>query len=318
MRVAEGFPEARQQALTGHPLAQYVRSDLSAAVSDALGELSRGLVTEGSPGVGNWAVVPWAAIFDPLVTDTATKGYYVVFLFAHGKSEVHLSLNQGTTAVVSEYGRIAHQVLRDRAALIRARVPDFVDQFETYELELGSDGRLPRGYEAAHAFGRRYRTDALPPEAALRSDLQTLTRAYLALTFRGGLDPTPELGSGGQAEHQDERPGTSLVERRRYRLHRRIERHPSASREAKRHHGLTCQGCGFRFIQLYGELGDGFIEAHHLRPLSDLQEGVPVRYDVATDFAVLCSNCHRMIHRTEDPSDIAAFRELVALHTVAR
>ena len=43
----------------------------------------------------------------------------------------------------------------------------------------------------------------------------------------------------------------------------------------------------------------------------DLEEGVPVRYNVATDFAVLCSNCHRMIHRTSDPSDLAGFRLLV-------
>ena len=61
----------------------------------------------------------------------------------------------------------------------------------------------------------------------------------------------------------------------------------------------------------YGELGRDFIEAHHLRPISLLEEGTAVSYDIATDFAVLCSNCHRMIHRTTDPSDLEGFRRLI-------
>jgi hypothetical protein len=32
-----------------------------------------------------------------------------------------------------------------------------------------------------------------------------------------------------------------------------------------------------------------------------------VNYAVAADFTVLCANCHRMIHRSEDPSDLANF-----------
>jgi hypothetical protein len=56
------------------------------------------------------------------------------------------------------------------------------------------------------------------------------------------------------------------------------------------------------FSERYGDLGKEFIEAHHLRPIATLEEGVPVKYDVAADFAVLCSNCHRMIHRSSDPS----------------
>jgi 5-methylcytosine-specific restriction protein A len=58
----------------------------------------------------------------------------------------------------------------------------------------------------------------------------------------------------------------------------------------------------------YGDLGKGFIEAHRLRPIATLEEGTPVKYDVAADFAVLCSNCHRMIHRFSNPSDLVAFR----------
>jgi len=38
-----------------------------------------------------------------------------------------------------------------------------------------------------------------------------------------------------------------------------------------------------------GAIGKDFIEAHHLRPIASLEEGVAVSYDVAADFAVLCA-----------------------------
>ena len=102
-----------------------------------------------------------------------------------------------------------------------------------------------------------------------------------------------------------------LIERRKYRLHRRIERNAAASRLAKKHHGTRCQACGLDFTECYGPIGHGFIEAHHLLPMASLEEGAVVAYDVLTDFAVLCANCHRMIHRTDDPSDLNAFRALL-------
>jgi 5-methylcytosine-specific restriction enzyme A len=101
------------------------------------------------------------------------------------------------------------------------------------------------------------------------------------------------------------------MEGRRYRLHMRIERNPRAAKAAKMYHGTRCQACSMDFAERYGPLGSGFIEAHHLRPISTLEEGVAVRFDVASDFAVLCSNCHRMIHRTKDPSDLDALRKLI-------
>jgi hypothetical protein len=41
------------------------------------------------------------------------------------------------------------------------------------------------------------------------------------------------------------------------------------------------------------------------RPNSSLEEGSVITYNAASDFAVLCSNCHRMIHRSKDPRLLA-------------
>ncbi len=84
-----------------------------------LGDLAAGLNVEGSSGAGNWAAVPWISIFDPSVTTSATRGYYVVHLFHTSDPVVHVSLNQGTTAVREEFGNRAREILRDRAVLMR-------------------------------------------------------------------------------------------------------------------------------------------------------------------------------------------------------
>lgn len=311
--VIQEYPAARLATFAGHPLAQFIRGTLQEKIGEALGDLGNGLIRKGSPGAGNWAAVPWAGVFDPLVTDSAESGYYIVYLFSAKEPEVFLSLNQGTTAAIDEFKGRALEVLSDRAALMRARLSDYAKYFDTQAIQLGSNLRLPKGYEAGHAFGKKYRLDELPDEEQLREDLQNITRAYLTLTFRGGLEPTPELTPAGQGYNEDDAPkaGATLTEVRQYRLHRKIDRHPRAAKEAKAHHGTNCQACDFSFATKYGAIGEGFIEAHHRYPLGQLEEGVPVNYNVATDFLVLCSNCHRMIHRTDDPSNIEAFKRLV-------
>lgn len=61
---------------------------------------------------------------------------------------------------------------------------------------------------------------------------------------------------------------------------------------------LLCEvpRCGFDFAATYGERGRDFAEVHHVRPLA--QAG-PVLTTLA-DLAVVCANCHRMIHRFGD------------------
>ncbi|WP_433709127.1 HNH endonuclease [Paenibacillus illinoisensis] len=47
----------------------------------------------------------------------------------------------------------------------------------------------------------------------------------------------------------------------------------------------------------YGRLGQKFIEAHHKKKLSDMVPGETTKVE---DLVMLCSNCHRMIHREKD------------------
>lgn len=59
---------------------------------------------------------------------------------------------------------------------------------------------------------------------------------------------------------------------------------------------LKCEVCGFSFFEFYGEHGRNFIEAHHKKPISKLTPGSRTHIN---DIALVCANCHRMLHRGE-------------------
>lgn len=78
-------------------------------------------------------------------------------------------------------------------------------------------------------------------------------------------------------------------------MHYARERDPKLVAKFKA--GLTepnCEACGFNFKDAYGELGAGYIEAHHKKPVASLEEGSKT---TIADLAGLCPNCHRIIHK---------------------
>jgi 5-methylcytosine-specific restriction protein A len=83
------------------------------------------------------------------------------------------------------------------------------------------------------------------------------------------------------------------------RLHKKRERNGKLIR-AKRAQvlkltgKLECEVCDFDFANTFGSHGDGFIEVHHTNPLALSQ---PDRITKLSELAVVCSNCHRMLHR---------------------
>jgi hypothetical protein len=95
---------------------------------------------------------------------------------------------------------------------------------------------------------------------------------------------------------------------------KRIVRHVSYERSQKNRkraieiHGTTCAVCGFDFDEFYGrDYADGYIQIHHVKPLSEHEGAV----DPATDLVPLCANCHAMAHRRR--TTVTSIEELRAL-----
>ncbi|WP_436850737.1 HNH endonuclease [Streptomyces avermitilis] len=56
---------------------------------------------------------------------------------------------------------------------------------------------------------------------------------------------------------------------------------------------MACEACGFDFEEVYGDRGAGYVECHHVGPLHEAGEG----RTKLSDLALICANCHLMIHR---------------------
>lgn len=77
------------------------------------------------------------------------------------------------------------------------------------------------------------------------------------------------------------------------------ERNPKLIARAKelyiqRHGKLICQVCQFDFEEEYGQIGANYIEGHHTKPVSEMLPGEETKVE---DIAMVCANCHRMLHR---------------------
>ena len=72
---------------------------------------------------------------------------------------------------------------------------------------------------------------------------------------------------------------------------------------------LECEACGLRPNPVLADCGEACFEAHHLKPLSELKG---VRVTRLEDLAILCSNCHRIIHRFDSLPTLETFRAAIA------
>ena len=92
-----------------------------------------------------------------------------------------------------------------------------------------------------------------------------------------------------------------------YGLHRRRERSQAAVQRKKQ--GLAvCEVCSFDFGALYGPHGADYIECHHIDPLA----GTDVTLTRIEELALVCANCHRMLHRGNPPPGLEELREMIA------
>lgn len=72
---------------------------------------------------------------------------------------------------------------------------------------------------------------------------------------------------------------------------------------------LTCEVCDFDFSSVYGDRGDGFAECHHKIPLAESGHTTTRLQDLA----ILCANCHRMIHVRKPTLSVEELRKIMQL-----
>jgi 5-methylcytosine-specific restriction protein A len=131
----------------------------------------------------------------------------------------------------------------------------------------------------------------------------------LAEAIKAGYGTAAAQPAAAEEEDEDAFPEGKVL----YRMHRARERNrklvqAAKARALKREGRLDCAVCHFDFASAYGSLGDGFIECHHALPLSELKSEQKTR---VADVALLCSNCHRMVHRRRPWLSISELEHLL-------
>jgi hypothetical protein len=87
--------------------------------------------------------------------------------------------------------------------------------------------------------------------------------------------------------------------RRRLVLHLQRERNQTLVRKKKEQAAsLDCEICGFSFKRTYSGASGDYCEVHHVLPLSKVEQTTRTRME---DLAILCANCHRVVHLRDDP-----------------
>lgn len=132
----------------------------------------------------------------------------------------------------------------------------------------------------------------------------------LAVAIRAGHRTAEAMQSRGADDEEEAFPEGRVL----FRIHRARERNATLAKRAKeralRKDGtLRCIVCEFNFAASYGSIGQGYIECHHTHALSDVADETATRLD---EVALVCSNCHRMIHRRRPWLKLSELRTVLA------
>ena len=315
-KIFNEFPKItlnEKPSFKDNPLVRYINSASKNIIKPVIKD-SDNLIFKSSPGqINTWAAVPWVAVLDPLATDSIQEGHYITYLFSADMERVYLNMNQGITKILTEFKNDGKKELIRRGEILRKRVPEHINFFNCKKIDLASNlvnSFRPVNYEYGFAFGKEYNRTNLPTEDELISDINNIIDLYAISIIRGGTDMDLS-GEDYQPEIFENNEKMDISEIKKYSYHRRIERNSSNSKKVKDLLGYTCEACEFNFNHFYGKIGEKFIEAHHNVKLSDLPEGKRVKLDYKNDFSVLCSNCHRMVHKKNPPFTVQEIKKII-------
>ena len=105
LSVAKYYPDYLEKKVndSNNPVHKLVTKEFPSLLKEIIGE-KRPYVTKGSTGNTNITYAPWVAAFDPLITTSATDGYYFVYLYSVDLKRLYISLGVGVTEFENHFG----------------------------------------------------------------------------------------------------------------------------------------------------------------------------------------------------------------------
>jgi 5-methylcytosine-specific restriction protein A len=122
---------------------------------------------------------------------------------------------------------------------------------------------------------------------------------------------TLKLSSIDISESEEAREGRVLLKLHKFRERSRKLTKRKKEQIFKLTGCLKCEACRFDFAQFYGPIGRGFIECHHKTPIGQIKVEQKTTLE---DLALVCANCHRMLHNTTPMLSIDELRDQLNAH----
>jgi len=138
-------------------------------------------IFKGSEGEGNLTKTPWFAVLNPDITDTARKGYYIVYLFDESLKKLILAIGFGVTQFENRYGggkkiypalNLAVENMRMNSSYLTNSVlikSGSRTNIEALSLTTTGDKRLSE-YEKCAIYALSYDLQTLPTDELMKSD----------------------------------------------------------------------------------------------------------------------------------------------------
>lgn len=163
-------------SLVRQDISKYLQSNVDASV----------YCVKGSVGAGRWTDVPWIAVFDKRITQSAQKGVYIVYLLNKDSKTLYLTLNQGATDV-SQQGKngklsftgIASADNSRTTIALETRAKQIRDMLSNSgNVLIGAIDSGSKAYDAGCIYYKEYHLDTIPEDDVLISDLNQFIELY--------------------------------------------------------------------------------------------------------------------------------------------
>ena len=291
----------------GHKFASWVRRDIPLILENKYKKELSNLEVHASPGITNWANSPWIVILDPKTCTQSNgrvsvqAGFYAGYHFARNEKKIMFFLGQAEHNIKKNYpSDKVDLMLESRAMILKRKVPEYKKYFlDVSKSSAKKESKMKDRWINSSAFGAIYKTKDLPTEHDLLSDLNNMIKLYKLAIERGGV-----LEGQSNKIYIDQYATGSETKIKKHVVKEIeiIEIDEKLISQLKKNSDYTCQACGLKYEKVYGDYSKkkDFIEAHHIEPKSRAKEKAKINEKLkrsAKDFAMLCANCHRMIHR---------------------
>ena len=319
MKFGTEFQTERSRTITnpkkpsippGNKLAGWISREIPKIFEEDLKDDLEGFEVHASAGDGQWVSAPWIAILHPKVSlqpngrVSPQCGYYPVYAVDKEEKFIMFSLGQGEYNIRINFPKDVDHKLLDGAINLRKKLPEYKDNFTDVSktnLDRKATSKKNERWVKSCAFGKIYKVKKLPTEDELKKDLKEMMKLFKLAIERGGVSESAFNNISFDQDQITSGFETKIVKHIN-KENEIIKTDPKFIKQLKKNSNYTCQACGLKYEKIYGEYSKkkDFIEAHHIEPKFKAKEKAQKDKKMersAKDFAMLCANCHRMIHR---------------------